>query len=77
MTYHRLQTKKGDRFYHEAGAGEPIVLWNRSSGSSAAWLPVMSHLDAGHMSPLTHPADVAEAILGHVESINPQRRSAA
>jgi len=33
--------------------------------------------DAGHMSPLTHPADIAEAIRRHVVSINPQRRSAA
>ena len=33
--------------------------------------------DAGHMSPLTHPADIAEAIRRHAVSINPQRRSAA
>jgi pimeloyl-ACP methyl ester carboxylesterase len=33
--------------------------------------------DAGHMSPLTHPAAVAEAIRCHVESVNAQRRSAA
>jgi pimeloyl-ACP methyl ester carboxylesterase len=33
--------------------------------------------DAGHMSPLTHPADVAEAIQRHVGSIGQQRRSAA
>ena len=44
MTYHRLETKEGDRFYREAGAGEPIVLLQCSSGSSAAWLPVMNHL---------------------------------
>jgi pimeloyl-ACP methyl ester carboxylesterase len=44
MTYHRLETKEDDRFYREAGAGEPIVLLHCSSGSSAAWLPVMSHL---------------------------------
>ena len=44
MTYHRLQTKEGDCFHREAGAGEPIVLLHCSSGSSAAWLPVMSHL---------------------------------
>jgi pimeloyl-ACP methyl ester carboxylesterase len=33
--------------------------------------------NAGHMSPLTHPANIAEAIRRHVVSINPQRRSAA
>ena len=33
--------------------------------------------DAGHMSPLTHPADIAEAIRRHVSSLKPQRRSAA
>jgi pimeloyl-ACP methyl ester carboxylesterase len=33
--------------------------------------------DAGHMSPLTHPAAVAEAIRGHLDSANAQRRSAA
>jgi len=33
--------------------------------------------DAGHMSPLTHPAAVADAIRRHVESTNLQRRSAA
>jgi len=33
--------------------------------------------NAGHMSPLTHPADIAEVIRRHVEYINPQRRSAA
>jgi pimeloyl-ACP methyl ester carboxylesterase len=33
--------------------------------------------DAGHMSPLTHPAEVAEAIRRHVGTLNPQRRSAA
>jgi pimeloyl-ACP methyl ester carboxylesterase len=33
--------------------------------------------DAGHMSPLTHPAAIAEGIWRHVVSINPQRRSAA
>jgi pimeloyl-ACP methyl ester carboxylesterase len=44
MTYHRLETKEGDRFYREAGAGEPIVLLHCSSGSSGAWAPVMNHL---------------------------------
>jgi pimeloyl-ACP methyl ester carboxylesterase len=48
MTYHRLETKEGDRFYREAGAGEPIVLLHCSSGSSSAWLPVMEHLGQGH-----------------------------
>jgi len=43
MTYHRLKTKEGDRFYREAGAGEPIVLLHCSSGSSGAWAPVMNH----------------------------------
>jgi pimeloyl-ACP methyl ester carboxylesterase len=45
MTYNRLKTKEGDRFYRESGAGEPIVLLHCSSGSSSAWLPVMDHLD--------------------------------
>lgn len=44
MTYHRLETKEGDRFYREAGAGEPILLLHCSSGSSGAWAPVMNHL---------------------------------
>jgi pimeloyl-ACP methyl ester carboxylesterase len=44
MTYHRLETKEGDRFYREAGAGEPILLLHCSSGSSGAWLPVLEHL---------------------------------
>jgi pimeloyl-ACP methyl ester carboxylesterase len=44
MTYHRLKTKEGDRFYREAGAGEPVLLLHCSSGSSGAWLPVMEHL---------------------------------
>ena len=44
MTYHRLETKEGERFYREAGAGEPIVLLHCSSGSSGAWAPVMNHL---------------------------------
>jgi pimeloyl-ACP methyl ester carboxylesterase len=43
MTYHRLETIEGDRFYREAGAGEPIVLLHCSSGSSGAWAPVMNH----------------------------------
>jgi len=33
--------------------------------------------DAGHMSPLTHPADIAAAIRRHVESMAPLRRSVA
>jgi len=48
MTYHHLETKEGDRFYREAGAGEPIVLLHCSSGSSGAWLPVMEHLGRGY-----------------------------
>jgi pimeloyl-ACP methyl ester carboxylesterase len=44
MTYHRLETKKGDRFYREAGAGEPILFLHCSSGSSGAWVPVMDQL---------------------------------
>jgi pimeloyl-ACP methyl ester carboxylesterase len=44
MTYHRLETKECNRFYREAGAGEPIVLLHCSSGSSGAWAPVMNHL---------------------------------
>lgn len=45
MTYHRLETKEGDRFYREAGTGEPIVLLHCSSGSSGAWASVVSHLE--------------------------------
>jgi lipase len=48
MTYHRLETKEGDRFYRDAGAGEPVVLLHCSSGSSSAWLPVMEHLGQGY-----------------------------
>ena len=44
MTYCRLETKEGDRFYREAGAGEPIVFLHCSSGSSSAWAPVMNQL---------------------------------
>jgi pimeloyl-ACP methyl ester carboxylesterase len=44
MTYHRLETKEGERFYRKAGAGEPILLLHCSSGSSATWLPVMNYL---------------------------------
>lgn len=43
-------------------------------------LPQVRHheiADAGHMSPLTHPAAVAELIGSHVQSISAQRRSAA
>jgi len=48
MTYHRLETREGDRFYREAGAGEPIVFLHCSSGSSAAWVPVMNQLGRDH-----------------------------
>ena len=44
MTYHRLETREGDRFYREVGAGEPIVFLHCSSGSSGAWVPVMNQL---------------------------------
>src|SRR5262245_32542983 len=44
MTYHRLETNEGDRFYREAGAGETVVLLHCSSGSSGPWLPAMDHL---------------------------------
>jgi pimeloyl-ACP methyl ester carboxylesterase len=44
MTYHRLETIEGDRFYRKAGSGEPIVLLHCSSGSSGAWAPIMNHL---------------------------------
>jgi hypothetical protein len=40
MTYHRLETREGDRFYHEAEAGEPIVFLRCSSGSNGAWVHV-------------------------------------
>jgi pimeloyl-ACP methyl ester carboxylesterase len=44
MTYHRLETKEGDHFYREAGAGEPIVLLHCSSGSSGTWAAIMNLL---------------------------------
>ena len=44
MTYHRVTTRQGDRFYREAGTGEPIVLLHCSAGSSGAWVPVMNQL---------------------------------
>jgi pimeloyl-ACP methyl ester carboxylesterase len=44
MTYHRIETREGDRFYREAGTGKPIVLLHCSSGSSGAWVPVMNQL---------------------------------
>jgi pimeloyl-ACP methyl ester carboxylesterase len=44
MTYRELQTKDGQRFYLEAGAGEPIVLLHCSAGASGAWMPVIGHL---------------------------------
>lgn len=46
MTYQRLETKEGDRYYRESGTGEPILLLHCGSGSSAAWAPVMNAL--GH-----------------------------
>ena len=48
MTYHRLKTIEGDRFYRETGAGEPIVLLHCSSGSSGVWLPVIEHFGQGY-----------------------------
>lgn len=48
MTYHRLETKDGDRFYREAGAGEPIILLHCSAGSSGAWMPVIDQLGQGY-----------------------------
>jgi len=48
MTYRRLETREGDRFYREAGAGEPVVFLHCSSGSSGAWAPVMEHLAPGY-----------------------------
>jgi pimeloyl-ACP methyl ester carboxylesterase len=48
MTYHRLETKEGARFYREAGVGEPVLLLHGSSGSSGAWLSAMEHLSRGY-----------------------------
>ena len=48
MTYHRLETREGDRFYREVGAGEPIVFLHCSSGSSGAWVSVMNQLVRDH-----------------------------
>jgi pimeloyl-ACP methyl ester carboxylesterase len=44
MTYHRLETKEGDRFYRDAGTGQPIMLLHCSAGSSGAWVPVIDQL---------------------------------
>lgn len=49
MTYRRLETKEGDRFYREAGAGEPIVFLHCSSGSSGVWAPVIERLGPGYL----------------------------
>ena len=49
MTYCRLETREGDRFYREAGAGEPIVFLHCSSGSSGAWAPVMNQLGRDYL----------------------------
>ena len=48
MTYNRVKTNDGDRFYREAGAGEPIILLHCSSGSSGVWAPVMNQLSQGY-----------------------------
>ena len=48
MTYRRLETREGDRFYREVGAGEPIVFLHCSSGSSGAWVSVMNQLVRDH-----------------------------
>jgi len=48
MTYHRLETTEGDRFYRDAGAGQPIVLLHCSAGSSGAWVPVIHQLGQGY-----------------------------
>jgi len=82
MTYHRLETKEGDHFYREAGAGEPIVLLHCSSGSSGAWAPVMNHLGQdyrilapdllgyGRTAPWPRDAPLApDAELGVVEAL--------
>jgi pimeloyl-ACP methyl ester carboxylesterase len=82
MTYHHLETKEGDRFYREAGAGEPIVLLHCSSGSSGAWTPVMNHLGQdyrllapdllgyGRTAPWPRDASLgADAELGVVEAL--------
>ncbi len=44
MTHNCLETNDGNRFYREAGAGEPIILLHCSSGSSGVWAPVMNQL---------------------------------
>ena len=48
MTYHHLETKEGDRFYRDAGVGQPIVLLHCSAGSSGAWVPVIDQLGQGY-----------------------------
>ena len=47
MTYRRLETTDGYRYYREAGAGEPILLLHCSAGTSGAWMPIIGHLGPG------------------------------
>jgi pimeloyl-ACP methyl ester carboxylesterase len=44
MSYRRLETRDGDCFYREEGAGEPILLLHCSSGSSGGWRPIIDRL---------------------------------
>ena len=69
MTYHRLETKDGDRFYRERGAGEPVLLLHCSSGSSGAWLPAMERLSRSYRA-------LAPDLLGYGRSA-PWPRAAA
>lgn len=48
MTYYRLETKEGARFYRDAGTGQSIVLLHCSAGSSGAWVPVIDQLGQGY-----------------------------
>jgi pimeloyl-ACP methyl ester carboxylesterase len=50
MTYRRLETTDGHRFYLEAGAGEPTLLLHCSAGANSAWMPLIGHLGPGFLA---------------------------
>ena len=69
MTYRRLETTDGYRYYREAGAGEPILLLHCSAGTSGAWMPIIGHLGPGFRA-------LAPDLLGYGRN-DPWRRGAA
>jgi pimeloyl-ACP methyl ester carboxylesterase len=69
MTYRRLETTDGYRYYREAGAGEAILLLHCSAGTSGAWMPIIGHLGPGFRA-------LAPDLLGYGRN-DPWRRGAA